>query len=242
MKEIGTGEFTVPALDTPAHARFEARIAGTDIVNAWDFWLFPTRGKAKLDTVAVTEDLYDTLSARYDGLVKLGSSEAASASVAIGSWEHPALLEAIGTGKRCIMIGPADGKPNISLGWWALGDQVGTAFAEHPVFGDFPHDGTLSPLWFRLIKRGLPLPIATKYDAIDYLAVGEGQQEYFTYMARVQNAGGQPYLITHGLDLLADTPEGAYLLDQMLAYTQSDAFNAEASQAQPRVPELASDR
>jgi hypothetical protein len=174
--------------------------------------------------------------------VKLGSPEAASASVAIGSWENPALLDAIATGKRCIMIGPAEGKPNISLGWWALGDQVGTAFADHPVFGAFPHDGTLSPLWFRLIKRGLPLPFAYKYDVIDYLAVGEGQQEYFTYMARVQNAGGQPYLITHGLDLLADTPEGAYLLDQMIAYAQSAAFNVEAPPAQPRVPESARDQ
>jgi hypothetical protein len=33
--------------------------------------------------------------------------------------------------------------------------------------------------------------------------------------------------MTRGVDLLADTPEGAYLLDAMIDYARSDAFVAE---------------
>jgi hypothetical protein len=35
-----------------------------------------------------------------------------------------------------------------------------------------------------------------------------------------KNPSGPPLLMTHGVDLLADTPEGAYLLDAMIAYMQ----------------------
>lgn len=65
---------------------------------------------------------------------------------------------ALAAGKRVILINGAASKPNVILGWWSMGNQVGTAFAKHPAFGDFPHDGTLSPLSFRILKQGKPLP------------------------------------------------------------------------------------
>ena len=228
VEEIGIAEFTVPQLDNPIQARFEATILGSDISNAWEFWFFPIRTIRTLNAVAVTEDLFNTLSTRYDGIARIGTLEAESATLVIGSWDHPALLEAIRNGTRGIMIGPADGEPNIHLGWWALGDQVGTAFADHAVFGNFPHDGTMSPLWFRLIKRGIPLPLESTLGDVDYLAVGEGRQQYFAYMLETADGNGHPNLMTHGMDLLADTPEGAYLLDEMIAYAQERG--AETSQ------------
>lgn len=225
VKEVGTASFTVPELDAPIHAVFEARLEDTDVVNAWDLWFFPKRVRKDGTTIAVTDDLYEVLSVRYSGLAKAGTPEAASAGVILGSGDHPDLLAAVEQGKRGLMIGPAGGKPNIELGWWWLGDQLGTAFANHPVFGDFPHSGILNPLWFRLIKKGLPLPL-TQYGEFEYLAVGEGQTQYFAYIMEKKNPSGSPFLMTHGMDLLADTPEGAYLLDAMIAYMKSDAFHS----------------
>ena len=218
VKEVSNATFTVPPLEKPIQARFEARASGTDIHNEWDFWFFPKREKKQGTSVAVTEDIFDTLATRYNGLLKAGSDAAATADVVIGSWDHPDLLAAMKQGKRGIMIGPAEGKPNIELGWWSLGDQIGTAFANHPVFGNFPHDGALSPLWFRLIKRGLSLPIDPKYGTFTYYAVGEGKEQYFAYIMEKQGKEEQPLLMTYGMDMLADTPEGDYLLDTMIQY------------------------
>ena len=95
------------------------------------------------------------------------------------------------------------------------------------MFGDFPHDGKLSPLWFRIIKRGLPLPIDPRFGEFHHFAVGEGQNQYFTYICQKKAQNGQRLLITRGVDLLADTPEGACLLDAMIDYALSDAFVAE---------------
>jgi len=226
VRSLGSCEFTVPELTKPVHAVFEATLGETGASNSWDFWFFPKRTAKKGDGVAATEDLLRVLSKRYPGIAKAGTAEANAARLVIGSWDHPALLESVRKGKRGLMIGPADGKPNVTLGWWWLGNQIGTAFADHPAFGDFPHDGRLSPLWFRLIKRGLPLPIDPKFGQLDYLAVGEGQKQYFTYICQKTDKDGHKLLITRGVDLLADTPEGAYLLDAMIDYVWSPAFIA----------------
>ncbi|MCC6490089.1 MAG: hypothetical protein IT364_21565 [Candidatus Hydrogenedentes bacterium] len=224
VKEVGRCEFTVPALDKPVQATLGTSLDGRTISNSWDFWFFPGRPSGQGAGIAVTEDFFDALSKRYEGLARAGTAEAQSAQLVIGSWDHPDFIAAVERGARGLMIGPADGEPNISLGWWSLGDQLGTAFAQHPVFGDFPHNGSMSPLWFRLIKQGLPLPIDPQYGTFEYLAVGEGKDCYFAYLMRKTDADGNHMLISRGMDLLADTPEAACLLDAMLAYMRSDAF------------------
>lgn len=232
VKEVGACDFVVPELGKPAHVVFEVVLEGTGTMNSWDYWFFPKRAGKRGEGMAATEDLFDALSARYPGMARLGTPEAKAARLVVGSWDHPALLDANRKGRRGIMIGPAGGEPNIKLGWWSLGDQIGTAFARHPVFGDFPHDGKLSPLWFRLIKRGLPLPIAPEFGEFQHFAVGEGQKQYFSYICQKEGPDGQRLLITQGVDLLADTPEGAFLLDAMIDYAQSDAFLAKPSEVQ----------
>lgn len=218
VKQLGVCQFTVPDLDKPAHAVFEATIDGTDIKNSWDFWFFPKRAAKPGDGIVATKDLYEALAKRYPGIAQAGTAEAKDAKLVIGSWDHPDLVAANQKGTRGIMIGPAEGAANIRLGWWLLGDQLGTAFAQHAVFGDFPHDGSLSPLWFRLIKRGLPLPIDAKFGQFEHFAVGEGQKEYFSYLCQKHGPNGERLLIARGLDLLADTPEGTWLLDAMVEY------------------------
>ena len=233
VQDVGGCEFGVPELEAPVHAKLEVRLEGTEISNAWDFWFFPKRAERRGDGIAVTEDLHEALASRYRGIAVAGTPEGESARLVIGSWDHPALLDAAARGTRGLMIGPAEGAPNVRLGWWWLGNQLGTVFADHPVFGSFPHDGKLSPLWFRLIKEGLPLPIAPEYGEFTHLAVGEGQKQYFTYVCQKKDDAGRQMLITRGVDLLADTPEGAYLLDAMIDYALSDAF-AEALPAKPK--------
>lgn len=233
VKELGVCAFEVSPIDKPVHAVFEAVLDGSDITNSWDFWLFPKRAEKGGDGMAATADLFAVLSQRYTGMARAGTKDAETAQLVIGSWDHPDLIEASRNGKRAIMIGPAEGEPNIRLGWWLLGNQVGTVFARHPVFGDFPHDGKLTPLWFRLIKQGLPLPVDPKNGEIQPFAVGEGQKQYFIYIYQKKDLDGQRQLITYGVDLLADTPEGACLLDAMIDYVRSGANMAPTFNAKP---------
>ena len=227
-KEIGICEFEVPDLKKPCRAVFEAALPGMNVVNSWDYWFFPKRLPAKGDRIAATDDIFDAIAIRYPGCIRTQSLDPAHCDLVIGSWDHPDLIKATRNGIRGLMIGPADGDPNVSLGWWSLGNQIGTVFANHPVFGDFPHNGKLTPLWFRLIKRGLPLPLSKEYGTLEHFAVGEGQEQYFSYVCQRKGPNGERLLITHGVDLLADTPEGAYLMDEMIRYVRSDEFTESA--------------
>jgi hypothetical protein len=54
--------------------------------------------------------------------------------------------------------------------------------------------------------------------------VGEGLNGFFLYAGEARSGPGR-VLMTFGLDLLAGHPEGACLLDGLIRYARSDAFN-----------------
>ena len=90
-----------------------------------------------------------------------------------------------------------------------------------PAFGDFPHDGYLNELWFRIVdttvRAGLP-----GIKSVEPLMVGDGRIGYLIHV--FQAKAGKGKLLASGLDLLSDKPEAAYLLDQFIQYVQSDRF------------------
>ncbi|MBN2374821.1 MAG: hypothetical protein JXD22_00365, partial [Sedimentisphaerales bacterium] len=100
VKEVGKCEFTVPDLEVPVQATFEAIVMGTDVANRWDFWFFPRREKKDGAGIAVTEDLFEVLSTRYHGIVKAGTKAAEAVGLVVGSWDHADLLRSVQEGKR----------------------------------------------------------------------------------------------------------------------------------------------
>ena len=116
---------------------------------------------------------------------------------------------------KVVAIGAAQGVPNVSLGWWFMGEQVGTALLDHPVFGDLPHEGFLSPLLFRIVGKGRSLKHAAR-DERDLFMVGEGGGDCFVYLAR-RKVGAGCLLESFGLDLLSGKPEGTAILDGMIS-------------------------
>ena len=221
VKKIGCVQFVVPRREHAEHWRLVTRL-GNRVTNDWDFWVFPKRQKKSLKGFAVTQHLYDTLAKQYNGLVVAGTPAGDAATMVIGTPDCPEIARAIAEEKRVVLIGNADGQPNIALGWWWIGDQTGTAFARHPAFGDFPHNSYISPLWFRLIKKGRPITNPIPYENMEYLAIGEGRDGYFMYAAQATVGKKGIILMTHGLDILSGTPEAMYLLDQMLEYIDSE--------------------
>ena len=224
---------TIPVVERPVHAELDVVLTGTDptgdgvveVQNSWDFWLFPTRARQRLTGVAVSESVMPSLEPLYEGLIPAGTEAADAAELLISRMGSPDVGPALAAGKRVLMINGTEGAPNVSLGWWAMGNQVGTAFAEHPTLGDFPHDGVLSPLAFRILKQGLRLPFEGMR-ADEMMVVGEGLNDYYLYAGEARVGAGR-VLMTFGLDLLSGLPEGTCLLDGLIRYARSDAFAPE---------------
>jgi hypothetical protein len=203
----------------------EASLSRDDnaVRNTWDFWVFPKREKQDGTGIAVARTLLPALEKLYTGLAASGTPEAEQAGLLISRFGAPDVGSALAAGRRVLLVNGTDGKPNVNLGWWSMGNQVGTAFAKHPSLGDFPHEGFLSPLAFRILKQGRPLPFAGVLPE-EMMVVGEGGGGYFLYAGEARVDAGR-VLMTFGLDLLSGTPEGTCLLDGMIRYARSDAFN-----------------
>ncbi len=230
---LAEASVAIPAVSKPLHARLEAVLPTSDetVRNAWDIWLFPKRDKQDGRGIAVSKDLLPALEKLYAGLAPAGSPEAESATLLISRLCALDVRPALAAGKRVLLINGAQGKPNVSLGWWWMGNQVGTAFAKHPALGDFPHDGYLSPLAFRIVKQGLNLPLKGMKPE-EMMVVGEGLNGYFLYAGEARIDAGRA-LFTFGLDVLSGTPEGTCLLDSLIRYARSDAFNPKGSAELP---------
>ncbi len=223
VRELAQVEIEIPGLKRPSHATLEVSIENTPIKNVWDFWVFPTRTTASGQGIAVSAPLREALRPLYRDLAEAGTPDAEKASLLISRFGSPDVAPALAAGKSVILINRTEGSPNVSLGWWWMGSQVGTAFARHPALGDFPHAGHLSPLAFRILKQGLRLPALSGLRPDEMFAVGEGGSSYFLYGAEGRVGAGR-VLLTFGLDLLAGHPEGTCILDGLIAYARSDAF------------------
>ena len=224
VRSLAQTELLIPEVPKPVHAVLEVALAGGGARNQWDFWLFPQRALRNGAGIAVSKPLLPSLAALYSGLVEAGDPNAGQAELLISFPGSADVAPAVAAGKRIILINPAAGKPNVSLGWWSMGEQVGTAFARHPALGDFPHEGCLSPLAFRILKKGRKLPAFPGLRPDEMFVVGEGLDSYFLYAGEARIERGRA-LMTFGLDLFAGYPEGTCLLDGLIRYARSDAFD-----------------
>lgn len=220
-REIGTISFTVPELKNSTSAELSVEVTGdgTRFANDWTIYMMAKRAVPRLEGVAVSAQLMSKLEGRYSGL--LSEAELSGAKTLVASATETNLVErALAAGKRVVAIAPAKGVPNVKLGWWWMGSQVGTALADHPYLRYLPHDGALDPLIFRIVGVGRELPYSGMREE-DMAIVGEGKNHCYLYLGEVRRGGG--LVVVEGLNVLADLPEAKAILDGILidepAYT-----------------------
>jgi len=222
VRKIAAEKIVFPAVAKPAKAVLKASVGGAE--NCWDFWVFPKRARRDGRGIAVAPSLVEAMSKLYEGFevfdVEAASTKSPSARedtrapVVVAEGGSPEVEAALKAGRRVVAIGKAEGVPNVSLGWWWIRTQTGTALVDSPVFGDLPHEGVLSPLLFRIVGKGAPLKGSGRAEG-DLFMVGEGGEDCYAYLARRREGRGVVYE-SFGLDLLSGTPEGAAILDGMI--------------------------
>ena len=234
VRKVGAVSCPAPDVGKPLKATFRLEVSSAPDArlathNSWDVWLFPKHAKAAGSHIACTRALRPALERLYANLLPI--ERAGEAKVVVAAWGSAEAAAALDRGQRVVAIGPATGGANVSLGWWSMGEQVGMALARHPALGDLPHEGFLSPLLFRIVKHGRKLPM--KGLALDDLiVVGEGGADCFLYLAEA-NVGKGRAVMSFGLDLLSDTPEGASILRGMVARAGSEAFAPKGTAVMP---------
>ena len=217
-RRVASAEIRFPPVPKPQKAALTARIG--EVSNSWDVWIFPPRGLRDGRDLAVAPALKDAIGKLYGGFSVLGSTESEKAAVVVAEAGSPEAEAALLQGRRVVAVGEAKGVPNTKLGWWFMGSQVGTALLKHPVFGDLPHEGVLSPLLFRIIGNVKELA-GSQHGESELFMVGEGGSGCFVYLALRRAKGGLGVAVeSFGIDLLSGLPEAAVLLDGMIDYVR----------------------
>ena len=219
-RRVADVAIAMPRVAKAVKAVLRAEIDGT--ANEWEFWVFPRRGRRDGSHIAAEASLLPRLARLYDGVADASSPAAASRRVVVAPDGSAAAADALARGRRVLTISGGDGKPNVSLGWWSMGRQVGTALSKtSAALAGLPHEGVMTPLLFRIVREGA-LPLSRReLDVSTPVIVGEGKDDCYLYLGEVKCVGGR-HIAAFGLDLLGGTPEGTALLDGIL-----DALGAE---------------
>lgn len=218
--KIGAAEIVIPDVQKPLETELVVSIDGTKIGNRWKFWIFPKREKTSLAQCRVSPKLFPWFQERFTDVQAWTPGENAPETVLILSGDETEILaEAKAQGRKMLVLAPMSDQPDVRLGWWSLGTQVGTAFeAEHPAFGDFPLRPWMNELWFRMIRKGAKTLNAETLefmkDAVP-LAVGEGGSAWSLYLAESMD---HRVVWVFAIDLLQDHPEALSLLENLVNY------------------------
>jgi len=226
IQQLASVEIMFPESDKPGHWTLAANIEGTEIANHWDFWCFPERQKSETTGFTVSEELYPWFREHYSNVVLWNEKSENTEGLLITTPDEEAFLKGLEQNRPVIVIRPATGDPNVELGWWTFGGQLGTIIAESPAFGDFPHNGLLTPLWFRLIKTD-SLYLGNGPCRWKPLILGETVDSYCLYLGEAK-IGRARVLASFGIDLMNGTPEAFSLLDVFIRYAQSDEFSPDS--------------
>jgi beta-galactosidase len=228
VKLIGSSELKAPDLAKPARLRLVAEMPANDVSNSWNLWVFP-RMTAQPDAgegIGAAPSLYRALKGRYPALVEVSEPTADGPGLLLAEHFDRTVTNALAQGKTVLMLQLPGEAPGVQLGWWAISKQAGTAIARHPAFGDFPHDGCLNELWFRLVHRTVN-PVEPAWHQVEPLMVGRGSAGYLVHV--LQAKAGRGKLFASGLSLLSDRPEAEYLLDQFIRYAGSPQFQPQGT-------------
>lgn len=221
---VKTFKVSIPNVSKPIRAKFQLAIRGTKYFNNWNYWIFPKRQKPDLTGCVVSADLFDFFSKHYRGAVKYGDPKMKASDLLITRRDTDELFQAVKEGRNILILSAASPRQNVRLGWWGIATQVGTAFRDHPAYGDFPKTDWMDQLWFRLIREGAPdLRTETPLGRMEPLAVGEGRESYYLYLGEGKSDQSK-ILASFAIDLTQNLPEALALLDNLIRYAKSDSF------------------
>ncbi len=198
-RKVASLDMDVPAVKDPCRVWLSATVCGNAAgrpfaqSNRWSFWFFPTNGVA--------------------GDIR---AEAQAKGVAVAREDSPEAAAALREGRPAVIVGKAEKVPNVKLGWWWMGSQMGFAVRPDAPLDGFPHDGTLSPLWFRIVGEGQNMTLH-KLPEQDAVIVGEGGEACYCYLALTPLPKGGSVVRTWGLDVLANLPEARFLLHALVS-------------------------
>jgi len=228
---------TIAAIDQPRKAILRADLREGDrvITNGWDLWLFPAHD-------VHSTFVYGTPQHTWAKMVEDMPPILETDRVAITEVLDQGLVEHIRNG-GCVILAAGEGlvKPYNPKFGFTLGQYYftppanyppyedghdGTIIQDHPLLGDFPHEGFADLQFFRMMDKAPSMPLEplglNGADPVIRVMHSFPVGRSLGYL--VDAAYGQGRLIICALELNQAWPEARALLNRLIAYAGGDSF------------------
>ena len=238
----GRIEVVVPELSAPRKAQLQVALREGEraVTNRWDLWMLPRDVRLPAPIAVCREPEYTWLKG-VSGLPSVVSSELTAAvdvRAVLTERIDKALIEYARAGGR-VILAASEGLVRPSRSKLGLKDfyyftppanyptyedgQNGTIIADHPVLGDFPHEGFADLQFFRMIRSAPPLDLdGPGLNSGDPVIRVLHCYPVFRPLAYLVECGlGKGTIIICALDLDQSLPEGRYLLAQICEHAVS---------------------
>ena len=153
---LGKLAFTAPDLERAKKITLFARLSGGDyeIVNDWDFWVFPQNSSPSVDAEA-DDAILARYGTRYEDLRPAGSGHS---DLRVLSAVRPEDIEFLESGGRVVLLGGSQlptlpTEFQIALAGRAVGNYA-TVIEDHHAVRDVPHDGYCDWQFYSMLEGG----------------------------------------------------------------------------------------
>ena len=235
----GEIECDIPEVTRPTTARLSVRLHDRRqaLTNMWDLWLFP-RIPGNVPGVTLHGPAQYTWLKTVEGIAATceGTLPAPQEAMVLTERIDPTITAFMQDGGRVLLaaseglVRPFSGKLGLNTGRYFFTPPAnyppyesghdGTIVKEHPMFGEFPHEGFADLQFYRMLAESPPLDLAplglTEGDPVIRAIHSYPVCRPLGYL--VEGMVGEGRLILCALDLDQSWPEARYLLRQLCRY------------------------
>jgi hypothetical protein len=237
IEKAGEVDCVLPELREPIKVSLIMELSGGEyeVVNGWDFWVFPK--SRPLETEAAADaDILNRLGSRYRNFRPISSSQQAGQRI-VSSLDEDT-LNFLNGGGRVLMLGhePFPVFPTsfqLSVAGRVRGN-LATVIEDHPLTRRFPHEGFCDWQFYSMLERGnavnfndLQAPFDPIIEVVSSFKLIFKQANLFEWKV------GEGALLVSTMNVDPAVPANAYLLDSMVEYIRSEEFKPR-SQVDPR--------
>ena len=222
---IGTGQHQQPSKEL-----LTVRINGTDYVNHYPVWIYPTKGKPVttdrklIVTKVITNDIARKLRKGQKVLWMPDTTQLTSNTL-------DALFQTDYWNYRMFKTICENNKKSVSPGTMGI-----LTDPSHPVFGSFPTEAHTNWQWFPVIKNSRPLILDNlpgNYRPLIQVIDNIERNHRLGILMEFKVGKGKLLLCMSDLEKASVYPEGRAFYQSLLNYMQSDAFRPETEFALP---------
>lgn len=227
VEKLGVVKFIAPKLAKPSKLTLYTRLTGGeyDIVNDWNFWVFPQLSTANINAAA-DQVIIDKFGKQFTGL-KIDKD---SAGLKVISNIDDDSIKFLNDGGSVVLLG-SNPFPSLETTFrlMSAGRSEGyyaTIVAVHPITNSFPHDGFFDWQFYSMMELGSAVTFNNPDIPFDPIVEAVGSYKTIIKQSSLFEFNvGKGKLLVCSLNLNTTDTAAMYMLNNILNYANGNEFN-----------------